>query len=64
MNIEEQHPDRFAPTPLARGELKATAINNSPSSLKGWQSKTDGVDASGRVYPLGGRGSSNRNTTS
>ncbi len=39
------HLIRSASTPLTRGESQAPASNNSPSSLKGWQSKTGGVDA-------------------
>ncbi|MDQ7003495.1 MAG: endonuclease domain-containing protein [Ghiorsea sp.] len=43
---EQQHPDRFAPTPLARGESQTpVSLENSPSSLKGWQPEADGVDA-------------------
>ncbi|MDQ7002013.1 MAG: hypothetical protein Q9N02_04925 [Ghiorsea sp.] len=50
MNDEEQqHPDRFAPTPLARGESQTlVSLENSPSPVKGWQPEADGVDATGK----------------
>jgi len=44
MSDGEQHPDRFAPTPLTRGESQNAIVENSPSSVKGWQSKAGGVD--------------------
>jgi len=56
-DANKQHPDRSAPTPLARGELgtassphspleksETATTPHSPSNVKGWQSKTDGVD--------------------
>jgi len=48
MSGEEQHPDRYAPTPLTSGELKAPA-GNPPSPVKGWTQS--------------GRGSRKKNTT-